>query len=36
MLLRACFRSAKQAWRDAHWEEDLQKAYDAGKGMAEQ
>lgn len=22
---------AKHAWRDAHWEEDLQKAYEAGK-----
>ena len=27
---------AKHAWRDAHWEEDLQKAYEAGKKMAEQ
>ena len=27
---------AKHAWRDAHWEEDLQKAYEAGKRMAEQ
>ena len=27
---------AKHAWRDAHWEEDLQKAYDAGRRMAEQ
>ena len=27
---------AKHAWRDAHWEEDLQKAYDAGRKMAEQ
>ena len=26
---------AKHAWRDAHWEEDLQKAFDAGKQMAE-
>ena len=26
---------AKRAWRDAHWEEDLQKAYDAGRQMAE-
>ena len=25
---------AKKAWKDAHWEEDLQKAYDAGKRMA--
>ena len=27
---------AKHAWRDAHWEEDLQKAFEAGKQMAEQ
>ena len=27
---------AKHAWRDAHWEEDLQRAYDAGRKMAEQ
>lgn len=27
---------AKHAWRDEHWEEDLQKAYDAGHRMAEQ
>lgn len=26
---------AKHAWRDAHWEEDLQKAFEAGKRMAE-
>ena len=26
----------KHAWRDAHWEEDLQKAFEAGKKMAEQ
>ena len=26
---------AKRAWREAHWEEDLQKAYDAGRQMAE-
>ena len=26
---------AKRQWRDAHWQEDLQKAYDAGKLMAE-
>ena len=25
---------AKKQWRDAHWEEDLQKAYEAGKRMA--
>lgn len=27
---------AKHAWHDAHWEEDLQKAFEAGKQMAEQ
>jgi multimeric flavodoxin WrbA len=27
---------SKHAWRDAHWEEDLQKAYEAGRQMAEQ
>ena len=27
---------AKRAWRDTHWEEDLQRAYDAGRKMAEQ
>jgi hypothetical protein len=27
---------AKQAWRDAHWEDDLQRSYDAGRKMAEQ
>ena len=26
---------AKHQWRDAHWEEDLQKAFDAGRQMAE-
>ena len=26
---------AKKAWKDAHWEQDLQKAFDAGKRMAE-
>ena len=26
---------AKQAWRDAHWDEDQQKAFDAGRRMAE-
>ena len=26
---------AKHAWRDAHWEEDLHKAFEAGKKMAE-
>ncbi len=26
---------AKHAWRDTHWNEDLQKAFDAGRQMAE-
>ena len=26
---------AKHAWRDAHWEEDLQKAFETGRQMAE-
>ena len=26
---------AKKAWKDAHWEQDLQKAFEAGKRMAE-
>ena len=26
---------AKRQWRDEHWEEDLQKAFDTGKRMAE-
>ena len=26
---------AKRQWRDEHWEHDLQKAYDAGRQMAE-
>ena len=26
---------AKHAWRDAHWEEDMQKAFEAGRQMAE-
>ena len=26
---------AKHAWRDEHWEEDSQRAYDAGRKMAE-
>ena len=25
----------KQAWKDAHWEEDLQKAFEEDKEMAE-
>ena len=27
--------SHQRLWRDTHWEEDLQKAFDAGKLMAE-
>ena len=26
---------AKRQWRDEYWEQDLQKAFDAGKRMAE-
>lgn len=26
---------AKQQWRNGHWEEDLQKAFEAGRKMAE-
>jgi multimeric flavodoxin WrbA len=26
---------AKRQWRDEHWEEDLQKAFEAGQQMAE-
>ena len=26
---------AKRQWRDEHWEQDLQKAYEAGRRMAE-
>lgn len=26
---------SKRSWRDMHWEEDLQKAFDAGRKMAE-
>ena len=29
-------KDAKRAWRDAHWEEDLKKAYEAGRLMAGQ
>ena len=25
---------AKHQWRDTHWKEDLQKAFDAGREMA--
>jgi multimeric flavodoxin WrbA len=27
---------AKRQWRDAHWEEDLQKAFEAGRRMADE
>lgn len=33
--LAAFSESAKRQYRDEHWEQDLQKAYDAGKRMAE-
>lgn len=34
--LAAFSEPAKKQWRDAHWENDLQKAYDAGRRMADQ
>ena len=33
--LGAFSEEAKRQYRDTHWEEDLQKAFDAGKQMAE-
>ena len=30
----AAMAEAKKAWRDAHWEEDLRKAREAGKRVA--
>ena len=33
--LQGFSEEAKRQYRDAHWEEDLQKAYDAGRRMAE-
>ncbi len=33
--LRAFSEPAKRQYRDAHWKEDLQQAFDAGKRMAE-
>ena len=35
-LLQRFAEGAKLAWRDEHWQEDLQRAYDAGRKMAEQ
>ena len=35
-MLQKFAEGAKHQWRDAHWEEDLQKAYDAGRQMASQ
>ena len=32
--LAAFSETAKQNWRDEHWEKDLQKAFDAGRKMA--
>ena len=34
-LLQRVAEGAKHAWRDEHWEKDLQRAYDAGRKMAE-
>ncbi len=33
--LAAFSESAKRKWSEDHWEEDLQKAFDAGKRIAE-
>ena len=33
--LASVSEEAKRQWRDEHWEQDLQKAFDAGKQMAE-
>ncbi len=33
--LRGFSEPEKRKYRDEHWEEDLQKAFDAGKRMAE-
>ena len=35
-LLQRLAEEAKHAWRNAHWEEELQRAYDTGCKMAEQ
>ena len=35
-VLDSLSEEAKHAWRDAHWEEDLQRAYDAGRKMADE
>ena len=34
--LAGFYEEAKRQYRDEHWEEDLQKAFDAGRRMAEQ
>ena len=33
-MLQSFSEEAKRQWRDAHWEEDLQKAFEAGIHMA--
>ena len=35
-LLQRVAEGAKHAWRDEHWEKDLQRAYDAGRKMVAQ
>lgn len=32
---RKNFKEAKRQYREEHWEEDLQKVFDAGRQMAE-
>ena len=34
-MLKKFSEEAKRKYRDEHWEQDLQKAFDAGKKMAE-
>ena len=34
-MLKKFAEEAKRMYREEHWEEDLQKAFDAGKRMAE-
>lgn len=34
-ILNSFAEGVKRKWRDEHWEKDLQKAFDAGRQMAE-
>ena len=33
-MLQKFSEEAKRQWRDAHWEDDLQKAFEAGRQIA--